>query len=59
VTSGEATDDAEAAAGDLSRLLGHARVTVVHVAELSAGPGGKFRHLVPLPRVRSNPPDSG
>ena len=59
VTTAEENAGAEAAAGDLSRLLGHARVTLVRVAELSAGPGGKFRHVVPLPPVRSNPPDSG
>ena len=47
-TIGDA-DAVDAAAADLSALLGGARVTAVRVTELPAEPGGKFRHLVTLP----------
>jgi phenylacetate-CoA ligase len=50
VTSG--SDTAEGAVGkvvaDLRALLRGAQVTATPVRELAAGPGGKFRHLVPL-----------
>ena len=49
-------DDSEAAERSLAQavpslttLLRGARVDAVRVAELPEGPGGKFRHLVPLP----------
>jgi hypothetical protein len=37
-----------AAADDLRALLGGAAVELVRLDDLPAGPGGKFRHLVPL-----------
>ena len=44
-----AADEAAAhAADELRGVLGGADVELVHCNDLSAGPGGKFRHLVPL-----------
>jgi hypothetical protein len=56
VTSGaEGRRAAEQAAAELAGLLDGAPVAVSHVDDLPTGPGGKFRHVVPL---RATGPDA-
>ncbi len=61
VTAGGSAGEQAAAeaALELEELLGGAEVELVRCDDLPAGLGGKFRHLVPLPRDRAPTPVSG
>lgn len=53
-----AETDASDATRELTELLGGAQVELVRCDDLPNGPGGKFRHLVPLPRNGASAPIS-
>jgi phenylacetate-CoA ligase len=53
-----AETEAEAATRELAELLGGAKVGLIRCDDLPHGPGGKFRHLVPLPRNGASAPIS-